>query len=154
MKRKINENLNNLPEKDWSNCQVGIIVSDFNSDITGKLLGGAEKFLVNQGFKKENITVAHVPGSFEIPLMCQRLARTKKFAGLIAIGAVIKGDTDHYYYISNEASRGIMQVILEESLPIAFGVITTSNLKQARERSGEKGNKGAEAAEALLKMIQ
>lgn len=98
--------------------------------------------------------MAHVPGSFEIPLMCQRLARTKKFAGLIAIGAVIKGDTDHYYYISNEASRGIMQVILEESLPIAFGVITTSNLKQARERSGEKGNKGAEAAEALLKMIQ
>ncbi len=95
-----------------------------------------------------------MPGSFEIPLMCQQLARTKKFHGLIAIGAVIKGDTDHYYYISNEASRGIMEVMLSESLPIAFGVITTSNLQQAKDRSGLKDNKGEEAAKSLVKMME
>ncbi len=164
MQRKQHKKAGKISSKDWSKTSVGIVVSDFNGDITGKLLDGALGFLLEQGFKKEHIAVVHVPGSFEIPLACQRLARTnlpsrkasarqRKYKGIIAIGAVIKGDTDHYYYISNEASRGIMQVMLEESLPIAFGVITTSNLKQARDRSGTKNNKGMEAAEALLNML-
>jgi 6,7-dimethyl-8-ribityllumazine synthase len=130
------------------------VVSDFNLDITSGLLAGALDFLYGYGFKNLQIKIVHVPGSFEIPIMCQELAKTKKFSGLIALGAVIKGDTDHYYYISNEVSRGIMTVMLEESLPISFGVITVSNLKQAKDRSGKKNNKGAEAADALLDMIE
>ena len=131
MQRKQNKTNKDFSTADWSNKFVGIIVSDFNSDITEKLLEGALDFLLEQGFKNENIKVVHVPGSFEIPLMCQKLARTKKFDGLIALGAVIKGETDHYYYVSNEVSRGIMTVMLGESIPVAFGVITVNNLKQA-----------------------
>ena len=153
MKREIN-NVTKSYLTDWSKKSVGIIVSDFNADITGGLLQGALKFLGQQGFKDEHINVVHVPGSFEIPLMCQALAKTGKYNGLIALGCIIKGDTDHYYYISNEASRGVMGVMLKENLPIGFGIITTSNLKQAKERSGEKNNKGEEAARALLQMLE
>ena len=154
MQRKENKKKKKFLNTDWSNKSVGIVVADFNSDITGKLLEGALGFLLGHGFQKDNIKVVHVPGSFEIPLMCQRLAKTKKFDGIISVGAVIKGDTDHYYYIAGEASRGIMAVMLQESIPISFGVITTSNLKQAKDRSGKKDNKGAEAAEALLIMME
>lgn len=153
MKRKENKKDKNFSSVDWSKKFIGIVVADFNSDITEKLLEGALNFLLKQGFRNENIKIVHVPGSFEIPLMCQNLARTKKFDGLIALGAVIKGDTDHYYYIAGEATRGIMTVMLQESISIAFGVITVSNLKQARDRAG-KNNKGREAAEALLCMIE
>jgi 6,7-dimethyl-8-ribityllumazine synthase len=153
MQREKSKKINKFSSTDWSTHSIGIVVSDFNSDITEGLLEGALDFLLRQGFKNDSIKIVHVPGSFEIPLICQSLARTKKFSGLIALGAVIKGDTDHYYYIAGEASRGIMTVMLGESIPISFGVLTTSNLKQARDRSGKKNNKGAEAAEALLNMI-
>ena len=154
MQRRKNKNNSHIPFVTKNKYSVGIVVSDFNADITHKLLDGALRCLKENGFKDDHITVVHVPGAFEIPLMCQHLARTKKFDGLIALGAVIKGDTDHYYYISNETSQGIMAVMLQESISIAFGVITVSNLKQAKERSGLKDNKGAEATEALLKMIE
>lgn len=104
--------------------------------------------------KKNNIEIVWVPGSFEIPLVCQKIAQTKKYDGLIAIGCVIKGDTDHYYYISNEVSRGTMEVMLKFSLPIGFGVITTNNLKQAQDRSSNRCNKGGEAASAVLEIIK
>jgi len=153
MRRGENKNSKNFTPLNLGRYSIGIIVSDFNSDITGKLLEGSLDFLERQGFNKNQIEIIHVPGSFEIPLMCQRMARTKKFDGLIALGAVIKGETDHYYYIASEASRGIMSVMLQESIPISFGVITALNLKQAKKRSGAKNNKGIEASMALLDMI-
>ena len=153
MQRKENKKTKKISATDWKQYSVGIVVADFNSDITEKLLDGAKKLLLERGFQENNIKIVHVPGSFEIPLMCQNLARTKKFDGLIALGAVIKGETDHYQFVAGETSRGIMTVMLEESIPISFGVITVSNIKQAEDRSG-KNNKGADSAEALLEMIE
>ena len=134
--------------------KVGIAVSRFNADITEKMLAGAQKELVSSGVKKENIEVVRVPGSFELPLACQRMAKSEKFDGLIALGCVIKGETDHYYYVAGEAARGIMDVILKYSVPIGFGVLTTNRLNQAKERSGKEGNAGAGAARAALRMIE
>jgi len=133
--------------------KIGIIVSKFNFDITEPMLLGALKILEKNKVKKENIKIVRVPGAFEIPLACQKLALSKKYDALIALGCVIKGETDHYYFISNETSRGIMDVMLKYNIPIGFGVITVNNLKQAQARSGKKNNKGAEAAEAALMMI-
>jgi 6,7-dimethyl-8-ribityllumazine synthase len=137
-----------------SKLKIAIVVSRFNSDITEKMLAGALKVLEKNKVKKENIKIVHVPGSFEIPLSCLRLAKTKKYDALIAIGCVIKGETDHFYYISNVTSYGIMEVMLKCNIPIGFGVITVNNLNQARARSGRTNNKGAEAAVAALGMIK
>ena len=139
---------------DGKNLKVGIVVSRFNDDITGKMLEGALRILSENSVQEKNIQIVWVPGSFEIPLACQKLAKSRKPNGIVAIGAVIKGDTDHYYYISGETTRGIMKIMLDYSLPIGFGVITTNNLRQAKERSGKTGNKGGEAAEAMLQMIE
>ena len=136
-----------------SKFKIAVVVSNFNYDITGKMLDGAKKILKENKVESANIKIIIVPGSFEIPLACQKLAQTKKYDGIIAIGCVIKGGTDHYYYIANEVSRGIMDVMLKFSLPVGFGVITTNNLKQAKDRANDKCNKGAEAAEAVLEMI-
>jgi 6,7-dimethyl-8-ribityllumazine synthase len=138
---------------DGSKLKIAIVVAKFNSDITEKMLAGSLRTLEENLVQKKNIKTVWVPGSFEIPLACQRLAKTKKFDGIIAIGCVIKGDTDHFYYISSEASYGIMRVMLDFSIPVGFGVITTKNLKQAQERSGDKNNKGSEAARAVLDML-
>lgn len=134
--------------------KVAIVVSKFNSDITGGMLKGVLGILKKNKVKDANIKVVWVPGSLEIPLACQRLAKTKKYNGLVALGCVIKGGTDHYYYVAGESIRGVMNVILETGVPIGMGIITTDNLKQARERSGGKNNKGAEAAQAMLEMIE
>ena len=138
---------------DGSKLKIALVVSRFNSDITEKMLEGALRTLEDNLVQKKNIEIVWVPGSFEIPLACQRLAKTKKFNGIVSLGCVIKGDTDHFYYISSEASHGIMQVMLDCSLPIGFGVITTKNLKQAQERSGKENNKGSEASQAVLEML-
>lgn len=139
---------------DGSELKIGVVISQFNNNINGPMLKGALDLLKDSKVKKENINVVWVPGSFEIPLACQRLAKTKKYDALVAIGCVIKGETDHYYYICNEASRGIMDVMLKYNIPIGFGVLTTQNLKQAEIRSHGKENKGKEAAEAALSMIK
>lgn len=141
-----------LKKIDGTKLKIGVVVSRFNEDITGKMLEGALETLKENKVKKKNIKIVWVPGSFEIPLACQRLAQTKKFDALVAIGCVIKGKTDHYYYICNEASRGIMNVMLGYSIPIGLGVLTVNNLKQAQARSRGKHNKGREAAEAALAM--
>ena len=133
--------------------KIAIAVSKFNSDITGKMLEGAMEILAGNGVKESNISVAWVPGSFEIPLACQKIAATKKYDGIVAIGCVIKGDTDHYRYIANETSRGIMDVMLKFSIPVGFGVITTNNIEQALARSYGENNKGKEAAQAVLETI-
>jgi len=138
---------------DGSKLKIGVIVSQFNSNVTEPMLKGALQTLKENKVKKENIDAVWVPGSFEIPLACQRLAQTKKYDALIAVGCVIKGETDHFYYICNEASRGIMEIMLKFNIPIGFGVLTTKNLKQAQIRSRGKENKGKEAAVAALSMI-
>jgi len=134
--------------------KIAVVVSRFNDDVTNGLLQGAMESLLENKVKEKNIKIIRVPGAFEIPLACQKLAMTKKYDGIIALGCIIKGETDHYYYISNEVSRGIMRIMLEYSIPIGFGVLTTTNLKEAKDRSGKKGNKGTEAAEAVLKMTE
>lgn len=136
-----------------SKFKFAIVVSKFNDDITQSLLEGALGSLRENGVKEENIKTIWVPGSFEIPLACQKLAKSKKFDALVALGSVIKGETDHYLYVAGEASRGVMRVMLDNSLPIGFGILTTDNLRQAKARSGKKSNKGKEAAEAALEML-
>jgi 6,7-dimethyl-8-ribityllumazine synthase len=133
--------------------KIAVAISRFNRDMTEKMLEGALQTLAVNGVKRDNIAVAWVPGSFELPLACQKIAATKKYNGIIAIGCVIKGDTDHHKYIAREVSRGIMDVMLKFSIPVGFGVITTNNIEQALARSYGENNKGAEAAQAVLEMI-
>lgn len=139
---------------DGKKLKIGVVVSQFNDNITKPMLEGALETLKENKVKEKNTRVVWVPGSFEIPLACQRLAETKKFDALIALGCVIKGETDHYYYIADATTDGIMEVILDFNLPIGFGVITTNNLKQAQIRSRGKHNKGREAAEAALALVE
>ena len=143
-----------IKKMDGSKLKIGVVVSQFNSNITESMLEGALETLKDNKVKKENITTVWVPGSFEIPLACQKLAQAKKYDALLAIGCVIKGETDHYYYICDEASRGVMDVMLKFDIPIGFGVLTCNNLKQAEVRSRGKHNKGREAAEAALAMVK
>lgn len=137
-----------------SKLKIGVIISKFNSDITEKMLSGALVVLEKNKVKKENIKIVRVPGAFEIPLASLRLAKTKKYAALIALGCIIRGETEHHHYLTLEVSRGIMDVMLKYDIPVGFGVITVDNLKQASERCGFKNNKGAEAAEAALEMAK
>lgn len=133
--------------------RIAIVVSEYNSDITFPMLDGALEELKVKGVLEKNITVVKVPGGFEIPYACKQLAKSKKYKGIVAIGCVIRGDTDHYVYIANEASRGVMDVMLSENIPIANAILTVNNLEQAKMRSTGETNKGIEAAIALLKII-
>ncbi len=142
-----------MPKVDGRTLKVAIVVSEYHFDITGKMLQAALEVFAGQGVPGKNVTVVHAPGAFEIPLACEKLARTKKYDALVALGCVIKGDTDHYYYIAGEVSRGIMDISLRHALPIGFGLLTTNNVAQAKARSSAKDNKGKEAALAVIKMI-
>lgn len=133
--------------------RFAIVVSRFNEPITSKLLEGAVAALVEQGVPDNNLTVVSVPGAFELPVACQGLARTGRFDGIVALGAVIRGETSHYEHICREAANGLMRVGLEQALPVTFGLLTTEDGDQARARAGgAKGNKGADAAKAALEM--
>lgn len=146
-----NENVKSKRSKvNGSRKRIGIAVAEFNSDITEQLLAGSLRALIGAGVKKSDITVVHVPGSFELPLACQKMTRTKKYDALVALGCVIKGETDHYYHVAGEASRGIMQVMLAHNIPIGFGVLTVSTLEQARLRAGTKVDAGGAATRAAL----
>ncbi len=137
-----------LIAKDEKFC---IIVSRFNDFIGSKLLAGAMDELIRHGVSDKNIDVIKVPGAFEIPLAAQKCA--KKYNAVIALGAIIKGSTPHFDYVSAELSKGIAQVSLQTGVPIAFGVLTTDNLEQAIERAGAKaGNKGSDAAKTAIEM--
>ena len=134
--------------------KVGIVVSRFNEFITSKLLGGAEDGLVRHGVKEEDITVAWVPGAFEIPLIAQKLAQSGKYDAVIALGAVIRGATSHYDYVCNEVSKGVAQTSLQTGVPVLFGIVTTENIEQAIERAGTKaGNKGYDCALSAVEMV-
>ena len=132
---------------------VGIVVSRWNSMITEAMLEGALSTLKANGVNKDSITIVHCPGSYEIPLTAQWLLETKRYDGVIALGVVIRGDTPHFKYVCNAVNRGVIDLNLRFSTPVAFGVLTTDNVQQALDRVGDKGNKGSEAALALLEMI-
>jgi len=133
--------------------KFGIVAGRFNEFIVGKLLEGAHDCLERHGVKPEDVTVCRVPGSFEIPVAVQRMARSKKYDAVIALGAVIRGNTPHFDYVAAEVSKGVAKISLDESLPVIFGVLTTDTVEQAVERAGTKsGNKGWDAALSALEM--
>ena len=134
--------------------KIAIVISRFNDFISSKLLDGALDYLMRQGVYHNQIDIYWVPGAFEIPLVAKKVAKTKKYDGIICLGAVIRGDTPHFNFVAAEATKGIAQVMLSEEIPVAYGILTTDNVDQAIERAGTKsGNKGWQAAEAVLEMI-
>ena len=137
-----------------SGLKIGIVAARFNEFIVSKLVSGAQDCLYRHNVAKEDIELAWVPGAFEIPLVAQAMARTKKYDAIICLGCVIRGATSHYDYVCNEVSKGIAKVSLDENMPVMFGVVTTENIEQAIERAGTKaGNKGADAAMTAIEMI-
>ena len=134
--------------------RFGIVVSRFNELIGSKLLEGALDCLRRHGADEDGIQIAWVPGAFEIPLIAQKMAESKKHNAVICLGAVIRGATPHFEYVANEVSKGIAQVSLTSGVPTLFGVLTTDTLEQALERAGSKaGNKGWDAALAAIEMV-
>jgi len=133
--------------------KFGLVISRFNQFITGRLLEGAQDALVRHGVSQENMDIAWVPGSFEMPLIAKKLAETKRYNAIICLGAVIRGGTPHFEYIASEVTKGIAKVGLETGLPVINGIITADTLEQAIERAGTKeGNKGFEAAVNAIEM--
>ncbi|ABK61004.1 MULTISPECIES: 6,7-dimethyl-8-ribityllumazine synthase [Clostridium] len=133
--------------------KYGIVVGRFNEFIGSKLLSGALDALKRHGVKEDEIEISWVPGAFEIPLVAKKMAKTKKYDSVICLGAVIKGSTAHFDYVSSEVSKGIANVSLDTEVPVIFGVLTTDNIEQAIERAGTKaGNKGYEAAVTAIEM--
>lgn len=130
-----------------------IVISRFNDFIGSKLLSGAIDTFIRHGVKEENIDVIWVPGAFEIPLMCKKAAK-RGYSAIVALGAIIKGSTPHFDYVSAELSKGIASVSLSENIPVMFGVLTTDNIEQAIERAGTKaGNKGSDAAKSAIETV-
>jgi 6,7-dimethyl-8-ribityllumazine synthase len=133
--------------------KFGLVVSRFNEFFSKKLLEGAQDALLRHGVNEEDIEVAWTPGAFEMPLIAQKLAQTKKYDAIICLGAVIRGGTPHFDYIAAEVTKGIAKVNMDTGIPVIYGVITTDTLEQAVERSGTKaGNKGFEAAVSAIEM--
>ncbi|SKC83271.1 6,7-dimethyl-8-ribityllumazine synthase [Maledivibacter halophilus] len=133
--------------------KFAIIVGRFNEFIGNKLLTGALDGLKRHGVEEDNIEIAWVPGAFEMPLIAKRMALTKKYDSVICLGAVIRGATPHFEYVSNEVTKGIASISLETGIPVVFGVLTTDTIEQAIERAGTKaGNKGYEAAVTAIEM--
>lgn len=133
--------------------KFGIIVSRFNDFITAKLAEGAMDALIRSGARDGDITIAKVPGAFEIPLVAQKMAAQKKYDAIICLGAVIRGATTHYDYVCAEVSKGIAHVSMDAGIPVMFGILTTETIEQAIERAGTKaGNKGFEVALGAIEM--
>jgi len=134
-------------------AKFAVVVSRFNEFITSKLLGGCLDTLTRHGVDSDSVEAFWSPGSFEIPLLAKRLADSGQYAGVICLGAVIRGGTDHNRYIASEVAKGIAQAGLASGVPCIFGVLTCDTLEQAIERAGAKaGNKGSQAAEAAIEM--
>jgi 6,7-dimethyl-8-ribityllumazine synthase len=139
---------------DARGLKIGIIVSRFNNFVTEKLLEGALDGVKSHGGEDENITIVRVPGAFEIPLVAEKMAASGKYDALVCLGAVIRGDTPHFEYVSGAVTRGIGKAVGKYQLPIGFGVLTTNDVQQAMERSGSKdANKGYEAALTAIEMV-
>lgn len=133
--------------------QYAIVVSEFNHEVTDKLFEGAYSRLIECGIDKTNITVKKVPGAVEIPLVAQLFAKTNKYKAIICLGAVIRGETDHYDYVCDQVSQGCQKVMLDYNIPVIFGVLTTNDEQQALDRAGgAAGHKGIYAADAAIHM--
>mgnify|MGYP001438375481 CR=1 FL=1 len=134
--------------------RFGIIASRFNEFITNKLVGGALDAFARHGVPEDNITVAWVPGAFEIPLVAKKMAESGRYDAVIALGCVIRGATPHFDYVAAESAKGVGHVMLDANLPVLYGILTTDNIEQAIERAGTKaGNKGVDAAMGALEMV-
>lgn len=141
-------------DKAFKKYSIGIVVAEWNTEVTTALLTGAIEYLQSMGVKDKNVIVHHVPGSFELPLGAQFLAAQKSIDAVITLGCVVQGETRHFDFICNACAQGVMDVGLAFNIPVVFGVLTTNNQEQALERAGGKhGNKGVEAAETALKML-
>lgn len=139
--------------KIFKSLHIGLVVADWNEEITYSMRDAAIDFLLEKGVQKKHIHVHAVPGTFELPLGAQWLASKSKMDAVIAIGCVIQGETRHFDFICDACANGITEVSLKLNKPVIFGVLTTNNLEQAKDRSGGKhGNKGIEAADTVLKM--
>jgi 6,7-dimethyl-8-ribityllumazine synthase len=139
---------------DAGGIKIGVIVSRFNHFITEKLLDGALDALKSHGGNEADLTIVRVPGAFEIPLVAERMAASGKYQALVCLGAVIRGDTPHFEYVSDAVTRGIGKAIWQYRIPVGFGILTTNNVEQAMERSGSKdANKGYEAALTAIEMV-
>ena len=138
---------------DGGGLRLGIVVATFNDFITSRLLEGAKRALSAHGVSDDDVTVASVPGSFEIPLVAHKMAASGRFDAVICLGTVIRGETDHYEHVATEAVKGIADASVSTGVPVAFGVLTTDTLEQAINRAGGKqGNQGYDAAVAAIEM--
>ena len=137
-----------------NDMKIGIVAARFNEFIVSKLIGGAMDGLTRHDIPEDNITLAWVPGAFEIPVAAKKMAESGKYDAVICLGTVIRGATSHYDYVCNEVSKGIATVGLNSGIPVLFGVVTTENIEQAIERAGTKaGNKGYDCALSALEMV-
>ena len=133
--------------------KFGIVISRFNEFITARLLEGAQDALARHGVKEDDVEIAWIPGSFELPLIAKKMAQTGKYSAIICLGAVVRGGTPHFEYIAAEVTKGIANVGLETGLPVIYGVVTADTLEQAIERAGTKmGNAGFQAAVSAIEM--
>ena len=139
---------------DGKGLKIAIVASRFNEFITKELIGGAEDTLLRHNVNTDDIDLYRVPGAFEIPSVCNKIAKIGKYDAVITLGAVIRGSTPHFDYVAAEVSKGVAAVSMQYNIPVIFGVLTTDTIEQAVERAGTKaGNKGSDAAMAALEMI-
>jgi 6,7-dimethyl-8-ribityllumazine synthase len=137
-----------------SNARFALVAARFNDLVVKELIAGARDVLLRHGIPEDHLTLVRVPGAWEIPAACRRLASSKRFEAVIALGAVIRGGTPHFDYVAGGVASGIASVSADTGIPVAFGVLTTDSIEQAIERSGTKaGNKGVDAALAALEMV-
>ncbi|MBS3786491.1 MAG: 6,7-dimethyl-8-ribityllumazine synthase [Gammaproteobacteria bacterium] len=137
-----------------TNARVALVATRFNDFIVDRLVSGARDALVRHGVAEEALTLVRVPGAWELPVVADRLAASKDYDAIVALGCVIRGGTPHFEYVAGECTKGLGQVATQHGIPVAFGVLTTDSIEQAIERAGTKaGNKGAEAALSALEMI-
>ena len=135
--------------------KVAIVATRFNDFIVDRLVGGAMDFLTRHGMNPDDAVIIRVPGAFEMPLVCKKVAESGKYDGIVAVGCVIRGGTPHFDYVCSECAKGVAQVELASGTPIGFGLLTCDNLEQAIDRAGVKaGNKGVEAASAMLETVR
>lgn len=140
---------------DAKGLKIAIIATRFNDIIVDRLTGGAVDYLVRNGAERDDLTIVRIPGAFEMPIVAKKLFASGKYDGVVALGAVIRGSTPHFDFVSNEASKGLAQASMEANIPLGFGLLTCDTLEQAIERAGSKaGNKGVEAASAMLETIR
>lgn len=140
---------------DASGLRFALVATRFNDFMVDRLVGGAVDYLTRHGANPAQMTLVRIPGAFEMPVVCQKLAKSGQYDGIIALGAVIRGATPHFDFVASEATKGLAHVSLETGIPVGFGLLTTDTLEQAIERSGSKGgNKGVEAASAVLETLR